>query len=33
MICPMCGCWVDECEPYCPDCGYDMNCIDDDEGF
>ena len=22
-ICPRCGSWVDEGEPYCPECGYD----------
>ena len=22
-ICPNCGSWVDEGEPYCPECGYD----------
>lgn len=22
-ICPRCGSWVDEGEPYCPDCCYD----------
>lgn len=21
-ICPRCGSWVDEGEPYCPDCSY-----------
>lgn len=21
-ICPRCGSWVDEGEPYCPECGY-----------
>ena len=21
-ICPRCGSWVDECEPYCSDCSY-----------
>lgn len=24
-ICPRCGSWVDEGEPYCPECGYDGN--------
>lgn len=21
MICPVCGSWVDEGDPFCPDCG------------
>ena len=24
-ICPRCGSWVDEGEPYCPDCCYDSS--------
>lgn len=24
-ICPRCGSWVDEGEPYCPECCYDGN--------
>ena len=31
MICPRCGSWIDEGEPYCPDCGYDGSDDDDDD--
>ncbi|WP_366931227.1 zinc-ribbon domain-containing protein [Methanobrevibacter sp.] len=33
MKCPVCGQWVDEVEEYCPSCGYDLHCIDEEEGF
>lgn len=31
MYCPVCGKWVDDDEEYCPNCGYDVYCIDGDE--
>ena len=31
MYCPVCGKWVEEGEEYCPNCGYDLYCIDEDE--
>lgn len=31
MICPVCGAFVEEGEEYCPNCGYDMYCIDEYE--
>ncbi|WP_156064552.1 zinc-ribbon domain-containing protein [Methanobrevibacter sp. YE315] len=30
MYCPVCGAWVEEGEEYCPKCGYDVYCIDED---
>ncbi|WP_292851441.1 zinc-ribbon domain-containing protein [Methanobrevibacter sp.] len=30
MYCQVCGAWVDEGEEYCPECGYDVYCIDED---
>lgn len=33
MICPRCGSWIDEGEPYCPDCGYDGSDDDDDDDY
>lgn len=32
MICPRCGPWIDEGEPYCPNCGYDGS-DDEDEDY
>ena len=31
MDCPVCGAQVAEGEEYCPNCGYDIYCIDEDE--
>ncbi len=31
MKCPVCGQWVEEGEEYCPNCGYDVYCIDEYE--
>ena len=31
MKCPVCGTWVEEGEEYCPNCGYDVYCIDEYE--
>lgn len=31
MKCPVCGHLVEEGEEYCPNCGYDMYCIDEYE--
>ena len=31
MRCPVCGEFVKEGEEYCPNCGYDVYCIDGDE--
>ena len=33
MRCPVCGAWVEEGEEYCPNCGYDVYCIDEDDSF
>jgi len=33
MRCPVCGEYVAEGEEYCPYCGYDMYCIDEDDNF
>lgn len=30
MRCPVCGKWVNDGEEYCPYCGYDLYCIDED---
>lgn len=30
VICPRCGSWIDEGEPYCPNCGYDGSDDEDD---
>ena len=29
--CPVCGAHVEEGEEYCPNCGYDVHCIDEYE--
>ena len=29
--CPVCGTLVEDGEEYCPDCGYDIYCIDEYE--
>ena len=31
MICPVCGFEVADGEEYCPNCGYDLYCIDEYE--
>ena len=31
MYCPVCGAWVDEGLEYCPECGYDVYCIDEED--
>ena len=31
MRCPMCGAWVEDGEEYCPNCGYDVYSIDEDD--
>lgn len=31
MKCPVCGQWVEDGEEYCPNCGNDIYCIDDEE--
>lgn len=31
MICPRCGTWIDEGEPYCPGCLWDGSDEDDDD--
>ena len=31
MKCPVCGAWVEEGEEYCPNCGYDVDCIDEED--
>ena len=31
MKCPVCGAFVPDGEEYCPNCGYDVYCIDEDE--
>ena len=31
MKCPVCGEWVEEGEEYCPNCGYDVYCLDEYE--
>lgn len=31
MRCPVCGSTVEDGEEYCPNCGYDMYCIDEYE--
>lgn len=33
MNCPVCGQWVEEGEEYCPNCGYDIYCIDEEDDF
>lgn len=33
MYCPVCGTWVEEGEEYCPKCGYDIYCIDEEDDF
>lgn len=33
MRCPVCGGFVEEGEEYCPHCGYDVYCIDEDDDF
>lgn len=33
MRCPVCGAWVEEGEEYCPNCGYDVYCIDEEDNF
>ena len=33
MYCPVCGAWVEKGEEYCPECGYDVYCIDEEEGL
>lgn len=30
---PVCGAWVEEGEEYCPNCGYDVYCIDEEDNF
>lgn len=31
MKCPVCGAFVPEGEEYCPNCGNDVYCIDEEE--
>jgi endogenous inhibitor of DNA gyrase (YacG/DUF329 family) len=31
MRCPICGQWVEDGEEYCPECGYDVYSIDEDD--
>lgn len=31
MKCPVCGAWIEDGEEYCPNCGYDVYCIDEYE--
>jgi RNA polymerase subunit RPABC4/transcription elongation factor Spt4 len=31
--CPVCGILVEEGEEYCPNCGYDIYCIDEYDDF
>ena len=31
MRCPVCGQWVEDGEEYCPNCGYDVYCIDEED--
>lgn len=31
--CPVCGTLVQDGEEYCPNCGYDIYCIDEDDDF
>ena len=33
MYCPVCGTFVEEEEEYCPNCGYDVYCIDGEDDF
>jgi len=33
MICPICGEYVVDGAEYCPECGYDIHCIDEDDNF
>ena len=33
MQCPVCGKLVEDCEEYCPYCGYDLYCIDENDDF
>lgn len=33
MLCPVCGSLVDDDEEYCPNCGYDIYCIDEYDEF
>ena len=31
MYCPVCGAWVEKGEEYCPECGYDVYSIDEED--
>lgn len=33
MQCPVCGKFVEDGEEYCPYCGYDLYCIDENDEF